>query len=62
MIRFFGQQQKALSGSRRAIVVRDDAALGMARMTQLMSRLENADSTVRVFRDYDEAILWLTVG
>ena len=62
MIRFFAEQQKSLSGSRRAIVVRDDAAFGMARMTQLMSRLDNADSTVRVFRDYDEAILWLTAG
>jgi hypothetical protein len=62
MTAFFATHQAALSGSRRAILVSDDAAFGMARMTELKSELENPDSTVRVFRDYSEAALWLTSG
>jgi len=60
MIGFFSQRQAAFSGSRTAIVVRDDSGFGMARMTELKSALENPASTIRVFRDYDEAVRWLT--
>ena len=62
MTDFLATHQSALSGSRRAIVVGDDAAFGMARMTELKSTLENPDSMARVFRSYSEAILWLTGG
>ena len=62
MTSFFATHQRALSGGRRAIVVADDAGYGMARMTELKSEFENPDSTVRVFRDYDAAVRWLTSG
>ena len=60
MIDFLAQHRAALSGSRRAILVSDDAGFGMGRMTELKSQLENPDSTARVFRNYEEAVLWLT--
>lgn len=62
MTDFFAAHQSALSGSRRAIVVSDDAGFGMARMTELKSALENPDSKARVFRSYSEAVVWLTGG
>jgi hypothetical protein len=60
IINFLARHQKELAGSRRAILAGDDAGFGMGRMTELMSQLENADSTVRVFRTYDAAVEWLT--
>ena len=60
MAGFFSQRQAALSGSRTAIVVKDDSGFGMGRMTELKSALENPDSTIRVFRSYDEGVRWLT--
>jgi hypothetical protein len=60
MIGFFSQRQAAFSGSRTAIVVGDDSGFGMGRMTELKSALENPASTIRVFRDYDEGVRWLT--
>ena len=60
MTDFLATHQTALSGSRRAIVVSDDAGFGMARMTELKSALENPDSLARVFRSYSEAVAWLT--
>jgi hypothetical protein len=60
MAGFFSQHQKALGGSRRAILVKDDAGFGMGRMTELTSALENPDSAIHVFRSYDEAVSWLT--
>ena len=60
MARFFAEHKEALFHSRTAIVVSDDAAFGMGRMTELKSQLDNADSTIRVFRSYDAAVPWLT--
>jgi len=60
MIGFFSQRQAAFAGSRTAIVVKDDSGFGMGRMTELKSALENPASTIRVFRDYDEGVRWLT--
>ena len=60
MIGFFSQRQAAFSGSRTAIVVGDDSGFGMGRMTELKSALENPASTIRVFRNYDEGVRWLT--
>jgi hypothetical protein len=62
MIGFFSQHQAAFSGSRTAIVVRDDSGFGMGRMTELKSALDNPASAIRVFRDYDEAVRWLKTG
>jgi hypothetical protein len=60
MTRFFAEHRGALSGARVAIVVSDDAAFGMGRMTELKSQLDIPDTTIRVFRSYDEAVSWLT--
>jgi hypothetical protein len=62
MTDFFATHQRALAGSRRAIVVSDDAGFGMARMTELKSALENPDSLAHVFRSYAEAVQWLAGG
>ena len=60
MTDFFTAHATALAGSRTAVLVNDDAAFGMARMTEMKSALENPGSTIRVFRGYDEAVQWLT--
>jgi hypothetical protein len=60
MTRFFAEHEKDLSGSRTAIAVNDDAGFGMGRMTEMKSALGSPDSTIRVFRSYDEAVRWLT--
>jgi hypothetical protein len=60
MTRFFAEHQHDLSGSRSAIVVNDDAGFGMGRMTQMKAAFENPDSTIRVFRSYEDAVRWLT--
>ena len=62
MTRFFAEHQHDLLGSRSAIVVNDDAGFGMGRMTQMKAALENPDSTIRVFRSYEDAVRWLTTG
>ena len=60
MTGFFAEHQRALSGSRTAILVSEDAAFGMGRMTELKSELDNSDAAIRVFRNHDEAVRWLT--
>lgn len=60
MTDFFTAHATALAGSRTAVLVNDDAAFGMARMTEMRSALENPDSTIRAFRGYQEAVHWLT--
>jgi len=59
MVQFFEENRSALSGRSAAIVVGDDAGFGMARMIELRSRLELPDGTMRVFRNYDDAVAWL---
>jgi len=60
MTRFLAEYQAELAGGRAAILVSDEANFGMGRMTQLRSRLEIPNTTIRTFRSYDEAIAWLT--
>ena len=49
--------------ARVAIVVRDeDAAFGMARMTELKSEATNLSVAMQAFRKYDDAVRWLTGG
>jgi hypothetical protein len=60
MIDFFEQHRSVLARRSAAIVVVDDAGFGVARMIELRSRLELPDGTIRVFRQYDEAVKWLT--
>jgi hypothetical protein len=60
MATFFSRHQAKIAGTRAAIVVRDDSGFGMGRMTELKASLENPDAMIRPFRDYDEAVRWLT--
>ena len=60
MVQFFERNRHALSGRSAAVVVSDDSGFGMARMIELRSRLELPDGIIRVFRSYDDAIVWLT--
>ena len=60
MTRFLAEYQAELAGGRAAILVSDEVNFGMGRMTQLRSRLEIPNTTIRTFRSYDDAIAWLT--
>lgn len=60
MVQFFESNRWILSGRSAAVVVADDAGFGMARMIELRSRLELPDGIIRVFRSYDDAVVWLT--
>jgi len=56
---FFGAHRSELSGKHAAVVVADDAAFGMSRMTELLSQLKSPEMIIRTFRDYDTAVQWL---
>ena len=60
MATFLSRHQARIAGTRAAIVVRDDSGFGMGRMTELKASLENPDAMIRPFRDYDQAVRWLT--
>ncbi len=62
MTRFLAEHHRKISGSRTAIVVRDDTGFGMGRMTELKASIENPNAAIRPFRDYDGAVRWLTAG
>src|SRR3954471_21903422 len=59
MTHFFGAQRSELSGKHAAVLVADDAAFGMSRMTELLSQLKSPEMIIRTFRDYDTAVQWL---
>ena len=48
--------------TRVAVVVSNDVGFGMGRMVQMTIEATNAAISMRVFRTYDEAERWLTVG
>lgn len=60
MTRFLTEHHAKISGTRTAIVVRDDSGFGMGRMTELRASIENPDAVIRPFRVYDDAVRWLT--
>ena len=60
MTRFLAEHQGKIAGSRTAIVVRDDTGFGMGRMTELRASVESPAAMIRPFRDYDDAVRWLT--
>jgi hypothetical protein len=62
MTRFLAEHHSKIAGTRTAIVVRDDTGFGMGRMTELRASVDNPDATIRPFRDYDDAVRWLTVS
>ena len=49
------------AASRRAIIVRDDAGFGMARMFLLM-RDSDSGGSFQVFRDRESALAWLSAS
>ncbi len=59
MMTFFAAHRQPLDISKAAIVVRDDAGFGMARMTELKSQMDLPHATIHVFKDYDVAVRWL---
>ena len=48
--------------TRVAVVVSSDVGFGMGRMAQMTAEAINPAISMRVFRTYDEAERWLTVG
>jgi hypothetical protein len=60
MTHFLAAHRCALSGKRAAVVVADEAAFGMSRMTELMAQPETPEVFIRTFRDYDAAVDWLS--
>jgi hypothetical protein len=58
MTEFFEEHRDRLA-KRAAIVVGDDTAFGMARMTEIKAELHNIQALIRTFRSYDDAINWL---
>ena len=56
--RFFAEHQQDIAGVRAAIILSSGVYFEMARM--LRSVLRIANTSVRTFRDYDEAVEWLT--
>jgi hypothetical protein len=62
IVRFLSAHTHELP-ARVALVVRDeDAAFGMARMTELKSEATNLSVAMQAFRKYDDAVRWLTAG
>lgn len=60
MAHFLAAHRPALSGKRAAVVVADEAAFGMSRMTELMAQPGTPEVFIRTFRDYDAAVHWLS--
>ena len=55
--RFFAEHERDIAGVRAAIILSSGVYFEMARM--LRSVLRIANTSVRTFRDYDEAVEWL---
>ncbi len=60
MIATFAQYRQILGAARVAVVVSDDTAFGMARMTELRAAFTNPEGTIRPFRALEDAVRWLT--
>jgi hypothetical protein len=56
--RFFAEHQQDLAGVRAAVLLSRGVYFEMARMLRTVVRIPN--TSVRTFRDYDEAVEWLT--
>ena len=59
-VREIAAQNPFGAGARRAFVVANDVAFGMARMYQILT--EVSPDELEVFRDLDEALRWLGVA
>lgn len=60
MVAAFAQYRQVLGPARVAVVVSDDTAFGMARMTELRAAFTNPEGRIRPFRAFDDAVRWLT--
>jgi hypothetical protein len=58
----FFESHRAHVARRAAVVVSDDTAYGMARMTQMKADERSPHMKIRVFRAMDEALTWLSEG
>lgn len=58
--RYFTEHRERLAGSRCAIVLSYGVDFEIAGMLRTVVQIPNA--SVRTFRDYDEAVAWLTRG
>lgn len=57
-IEMLGQHPEELQGRKVAMVAGSDVVYGMFRMFEMQR--EELDYEVRVFKDYDEAVIWIT--
>lgn len=60
-VREFAQRDIFSSDSRRAFVVKDDLHFGLARMFGIHRELRG-EMGIRVFRNFDEAMDWISEG
>lgn len=58
--RYFNEQRERLKGGRCAIILSHGVDFEIAGMLRTVVRIP--DASVRTFRDYDEAVAWLTRG
>jgi hypothetical protein len=59
MVQFFEQHAARLSGSRAAVVVGNEGAYGMARMTSTLGEARAPGLTIEAFYDLERAEEWL---
>jgi hypothetical protein len=59
MVRFFAQNAARLARTRVAVVVSNESAYGMARMTSTLGESRVPGFTIEAFYDYDRAEQWL---
>jgi hypothetical protein len=62
VVAFLSFHASRLTQFRVAILVHDDAGLGMARMTSLKVELNSGKGEIQPFRDYDDAVRWLATS
>jgi hypothetical protein len=60
MVHYLADHHERIAGTRAAIVVRDDTGFGAGRMTELKASLRIPDAAIGTFREYADAVKWLT--
>jgi hypothetical protein len=58
---FFAWHTTQVSGMGAAVVVSDEAGVGMGRMTELRSEFLSPEAAISTFRSYVDAVRWLTL-
>jgi hypothetical protein len=62
MVDFLSEHRPEVATSRTAVVVGDEAAFGFWRMMALRTELADLTAEIKVFREYDAGVYWLTTG